>query len=81
MLFSISILVLLFVADYETPATGALIIFTVAVGIVLYFIATLEMQDISSSAWFRDRTPPEWEAINLDEHFQLVAVIEKRRGA
>jgi hypothetical protein len=67
--FGTGVIVLLGAAHYPTAASGMLVMFTISFAMSLYFVVTLELQEPTTSVWFRARIPPEWLTEDVDHFF------------
>ncbi len=68
---SLPMVVLICSLDYKGELCGAMIVFSVSLGITVVWVVATELEDPSKSAWFGERVPREWLEEDIDLHFKL----------
>jgi hypothetical protein len=60
---------LIMLIDYKNTTTAEIFVFSSAFLLSLTAIIVVEFDEPQRSIWFKEKTPPEWLTINIEEYF------------
>ena len=70
-LFTFPIVAIVALLDYQSILAGALSVFAVSLLFSFYWFVVNILENPVESPWLKERIPPEWLSIDVDEYFKL----------
>lgn len=70
-LFTFPIIAIVALLDYQSILAGALSVFAVTLLFSFYWFVVNILENPVESPWLKERIPPEWLSIDVDEYFKL----------